>query len=141
MAHQYPFHETSPWFDAPSDPQPALREDVIADVLIIGGGYTGLSAALTLRAAGVDVVILEQGLAGSGASGRNAGHLTPTIGKDLPTTLRLFGQERASALVRFADAAVEYTEDVIQRHQIDCHYRASGNIVAGVHRKHDRTLE
>ena len=141
MTTEYPFLETSPWLDTPSDPQPPLGSDVTTDVVIVGGGYTGLSAALTLRAAGVDVVVLEQGFAGCGASGRNAGHLTPTIGKDLPTTLRLFGRERASALVRFADAAVEHTEEVIQKNQIDCHYNASGNVVAGVHPKHERRLE
>lgn len=141
MDTQHPFLEISPWFDAPSNPQPAVKGDLTADVVIIGGGYTGLSAALELREAGADVVVLEQGLAGSGASGRNAGHLTPTIGKDLPTTLRLFGRERASALVQFADAAVEHTEEIIQKHQIDCHYNASGNIIAGVHAKHNRSLE
>lgn len=141
MTTGYPFLETSPWLDTPSDPQPALGSDITTDVVIVGGGYTGLSAALTLRAGGADVVVLEQGFAGSGASGRNAGHLTPTIGKDLPTTLRLFGRERASGLVRFADAAVEYTEEVIQKNQIDCHYHASGNVIAGVHPKHDRTLK
>ncbi len=64
--------------------------------------------------------------------------MTPTIGKDLPTTLRLFGRGRASALVRFADAAVEYTEDFIEKNQIDCHYNASGNVIAGVHAKQAR---
>jgi glycine/D-amino acid oxidase-like deaminating enzyme len=140
MPIEYPFVEISPWFEAPADPQPALSETLSADVVIVGGGYTGLSAALTLRAAGADVVVLEEGLVGSGASGRNAGHLTPTIGKDLPTTLRLFGRERASALVRFADAAVDFTEQVIEKNQIDCHYNASGNVIAGVHPKHDRPL-
>ncbi len=141
MSKPYPFVETSPWLSTPSDPQPALDRDLAADVVIIGGGYTGLSAALSLRAAGVDVVVLEKDFSGSGASGRNAGHLTPTIGKDLPTTLRIFGQKRASALVRFADAAVEFTEEVIEKNQIDCDYVASGNIVAGLHPKHAPTLE
>ncbi|MDP6978976.1 MAG: FAD-binding oxidoreductase [Myxococcota bacterium] len=141
MTTQHPFVEVSPWFNAAQEPEPALQQDIAADVVIIGGGYVGLSTALTLRAAGADVVILEQGVAGSGASGRNAGHLTPTIGKDLPTTLRLFGRKRAAALVRFADAAVEHTEQVIQDHEIDCRYEATGNIIAGLHPKHISTLE
>ncbi len=141
MTERHPFIETSPWIEAPADPQPALDRDTSADVVVVGGGYAGLSAAITLRSAGADVVLLERDFAGSGASGRNAGHLTPTIGKDLPTTLRLFGRERASALVRFADAAVEHTEDFIEKNQIACDYQASGNIVAGVHPKHVRSLE
>ncbi len=141
MTTQHPYLDISPWFAAPSEHEPTLQQDITADVVIIGGGYTGLSAALTLRAAGADVVVLEQGIAGSGASGRNAGHLTPTIGKDLPTTLRLFGRERATTLVRFADAAVEHTERVIDEYEIDCHYVACGNIVAGLHPKHIPALE
>jgi glycine/D-amino acid oxidase-like deaminating enzyme len=93
-----------------------------------------------LRAQGTDVVVLEQGFAGSGASGRNAGHLTPTIGKDIPTLLRVFGQERARNLVRFADAAVDYTEHMIRNHAIDCEYEPNGNILAGLHPKHDSRL-
>jgi glycine/D-amino acid oxidase-like deaminating enzyme len=140
MARRLPFDEISPWVEAPADLQPPLAGDLRADVVVIGGGYTGLSTALSLRAQGVDVALLEQGFAGSGASGRNAGHLTPTIGKDIPTLLRLFGKERATRLVRFADAAVDYTEETIRKHGIDCEYEASGNILAGVHPKQEARL-
>lgn len=140
MPAHAPFLETSPWLEPPADRQPALERQLSADVVVVGGGLTGLSTALSLRAEGADVAVLEREFAGSGASGRNAGHLTPTIGKDLPTTLRLFGRERAAALVRFADAAVAYTEEVIQKNRIDCDYAPSGNIVAGVHPKHERSL-
>jgi glycine/D-amino acid oxidase-like deaminating enzyme len=86
------------------------------------------------------VVLLERDFAGAGASGRNAGHLTPTIGKDLPSLLRVFGRERASALVRFADAAVEYAEQVLEKHGIACDYQASGNVLAGLHPPHEARL-
>ncbi len=134
------FLEISPWLCSPEDLQPALASDLRADVVVIGGGYTGLSTALSLRAQGVNVVVLEKDFAGAGASGRNAGHLTPTIGKDMPTLLRVFGRERASRLVRFADAAVEYTEETIRKLGIDCDYQASGNIAGGVHPKHEKPL-
>lgn len=135
-----PFHEISPWLATPADLQPALDQNLDADVVIVGAGYTGLSTALSLRAQGADVVLLERDFAGAGASGRNAGHLTPTIGKDTPTLLRFFGRERASRLLAFADAAVEYTEETIRKFEIDCDYRACGNIMAGVHPKHDARL-
>jgi gamma-glutamylputrescine oxidase len=135
-----PYLQISPWVTRPSDIRPPLRSDLRADVIIVGGGYTGLSTALALREEGIDVVLLEQDFAGAGASGRNAGHLTPTIGKDLPSMLRMFGGERASALVRFADQAVEHTESVIAQYHIDCDYIATGNVLAGVHPKHTERL-
>jgi glycine/D-amino acid oxidase-like deaminating enzyme len=72
---QQPYREISPWVSSPADRRPALAEDLRVDVAIVGGGYTGLSAARSLRAAGIAVAILEQDFAGAGASGRNAGHL------------------------------------------------------------------
>ncbi|MCZ6617770.1 MAG: FAD-dependent oxidoreductase [Gammaproteobacteria bacterium] len=140
MRPTYPFEEISGWLTAPEDRQAALDTQVKADVVIIGGGYTGLSTALVLRERGMDVAILEQGFAGSGASGRNAGHLAPTIGKDIPSLLRFFGAEKAKKLMAYADTAVNYTEKVINRHGIECEYEPNGNIVVGVHPKHEDGL-
>jgi len=135
-----PYLDPSPWLQAPCDPIVRLDRDFDVDVLIVGGGLTGLSTAISLREQGADVAILERDFVGAGASGRNAGHLTPTIGRDLPTLLRVFGRERASALVRFADDAVSYAEQLIEKHAIDCEYEPNGNILAGLHPKHESSL-
>ena len=135
-----PFLPTSGYLDAPPDPEPPLAGDARADVAIVGGGLTGLSTALALQRSGVDVVVLEREFCGFGASGRNAGHLTPTIGKDLPTLCLLYGQQRTSAIVRFADHCVHRTEELIAEHGIDCDYAPSGNVMAVVHPKQERRL-
>jgi gamma-glutamylputrescine oxidase len=129
------------WLDPPPDPGPPLEGDVEADVVVIGAGYTGLWTALALRDRGADVVVLERDYAGFGASGRNAGHLTPTIGKDLPTLLRFYGRERAGALVRFAETAVGHVESAISDRGLDCDYVPAGNVLAGVHPGQRRVLE
>jgi len=126
--------------ESPADLQPALQQDVRAQMAIIGGGYTGLSAALALQASGVQVVLLERDYCGYGASGRNAGHLTPTICKDLPTANLLFGRETAATLARFADHCVETAEQAIMEYGIDCDYHRSGNIMAVVHPAQERRL-
>jgi glycine/D-amino acid oxidase-like deaminating enzyme len=132
--------EISPWVVRPADPQPALAGDRNTSVVVVGAGFTGLSAALALRHAGADVVVLEREFAGFGASGRNAGHLTPTIGKDLPTLLTLFGAERTARYVAFAEAAVQRVEQLIGELHIDCHYERTGNIMAAVHPRQEARL-
>ena len=135
------FFEVSQWVERPKQTCLSLRGAIRADVAIIGGGYTGLSTALSLREAGVDVVLIEKDYCGMGGSGRNAGHLTPTIGKDFPTMVKTLGKERAVEFARFADRAVHYTESMIARLGVDCEYRPTGNIITGLHPSHRKPLE
>lgn len=111
------------------------------DVAVIGAGLTGLSSALALRRAGLEVALLESRFAGFGASGRNAGHLTPTIGKDLTTLQRVYGQERVRELVALAEHAVGHVERQIEQLGIDCDYEPVGNVVAAVHPRQYRRLD
>lgn len=135
-----PFLPISGYLESPPERQPPLVGDARADVAIVGGGLTGLSTALALQRAGVDAVVLEREFCGFGASGRNAGHLTPTIGKDLPTLLMMYGAERTAAIVRFADHCVRRTEALIAEHGIDCDYAPTGNVMAVVHPKQEKRL-
>jgi gamma-glutamylputrescine oxidase len=121
------------WLAPPPEPGPALEGERDADVVVVGAGYTGLWTAIALRERGARVVVLERDYAGFGASGRNAGHLTPTIGKDLPTLLRLYGSGRGGALVRFAQTAAEHVEEAISKRALGCDYVPAGNVLAGIH--------
>jgi len=131
----------SPWLDEPSECAPPLQGMLDADVAVIGAGLSGLSTAIALRAAGMKVAVLEAQYAGFGASGRNAGHLTPTIGKDLPTLTKLFGNERVRELVHLVDRAIRHVESTIAEHAIDCHYEPVGNVVAAVHPRQHPNLD
>lgn len=133
----------SHWLDAlPDEPRaPVLEGPLDVDVAVVGGGYAGLSTALVLREEGLSVAVLEAEYSGFGASGRNAGHLTPTIGKDVPTCLRLFGKERTGRLVSLADTAIRHTEAWIERHGIACDYEPVGNVVVAVHHRQHRAID
>lgn len=119
----------SGWVDRPTTLEPAVTGDVDCDVAVIGGGLGGMMAALRLAELGRDVVLVEADVCGWGASGRNAGYITPTLGND-PRILNGFYKDRVKALYRFANNAVDFTEELMTRHTIECGYRATGNINA-----------
>jgi gamma-glutamylputrescine oxidase len=131
----------SPWMEDAPQPGESLRDEISADVCVIGAGYTGLSTALALRREGLEVVVLEAEIVGFGASGRNAGHLTPTIGKDLPTLLRMYSRERVRELLHLQETAISYVEDVIREHRIDCGYEATGTVIAAVHPRQHAAID
>ncbi len=126
IASQPELLDYSAWAERP-EPLAPLESDERADVVVIGGGYLGISAARRLAGHGRDVVLLEAEFCGWGASARNAGHLTPTIAGD-PQVLATLYRRRAPALVQFADRAVRHTEQLIEADGIDCGYRPVGNV-------------
>ena len=131
----------SPWLAGHRTDGSSLRGDLDVEIAVIGAGYTGLSTALELRADGREVAVLEAEFAGFGASGRNAGHLTPTIGKDVPTLVRVFGRRRARDLLGLAEIAIRYVEERIALHGIACDYAPVGNVIAAVHERQHAAVD
>ncbi|MEZ4887079.1 MAG: FAD-dependent oxidoreductase [Chitinophagales bacterium] len=138
---QFPFSEISTWLSEPKDLCPSLQSDIRTDVVIVGGGYTGLYTAIGLREAGINVVVLEQDFVGAGGSGRNSGYVDGLIGKDYPSLLKIYKKERARELCNFAKEGVLKVEDFIKKHKIPCDYEPNGNIMAAVHPKQIKKLK
>lgn len=98
------------------------------DVAIIGGGFTGLSAALTLARAGASVALLEADIVGAGGSGRNGGHLNNGLAHGYAEAKSTLGAERAKALYRAYDQSIETIRTVIRDESIDCDFRDAGKL-------------
>jgi gamma-glutamylputrescine oxidase len=102
------------------EPQPALEAALRADVCVIGGGFTGLSAALAAAEAGMSVILLEAETIGFGASGRNGGQLIPGLRWSLRDLAAKFGVDRAEAIFALALTARDAVHARIARHAIAC---------------------
>lgn len=105
----------------PPLPTPPLIGEARAKVAVIGGGYTGLSAALHLAEGGAEVVLLEAAEPGFGASGRNNGQVIPTLSRaDPDDMIRQFGEERARPMIELIRDSAALVFELIARHGIDC---------------------
>ena len=98
------------------------------DVAIIGGGFTGLSAALALGQRGASVAVLEAGRVVGAASGRNGGHVNNGTAIDVGGLAAQWGLDQARALYHAADDAVDTVERIQREQQIACDFRRGGKI-------------
>ncbi len=110
----------------PAPETPALQGEHRFDVAIVGGGFTGLSAALHMAELGAKPVVLEAAEPGWGASGRNGGQVIPGLKWDPDDLVQKFGIDRGERLVEFVGSAPEFVYDLIHRHQIDCDFGREG---------------
>jgi len=115
------------WWEAA--PPVSLRQVAVkprCDVVIVGAGYTGLSAGLTLARAGRDVQIFDRQRPGEGASTRNGGIASGNLRPSYRQMVRKFGAARATALQAEAKVARDDLADFIEREAIDCEFRIAG---------------
>jgi gamma-glutamylputrescine oxidase len=121
--------------------RPTLDERIRADVCVIGGGYTGLSAALELAERGYSVVVLESYRIGAGASGRNGGVLGMGQRKDQDELERWIGLDAAKALWQLSLEANQLVRDRIRQFGIDCDLKDGVLHAAHRHRHADHYWE
>ena len=126
---------------APREPNPALAGEIEADLVVVGGGCTGLSAALHAARQGLSVVLLEGGRIGWGASGRNGGQIIPGLRKSAPELVAMLGRERAKALFDLALEARSLVIGLIEELGIDCDLRLNGHVLGAVKASDLRHLE
>jgi glycine/D-amino acid oxidase-like deaminating enzyme len=123
-------HPDSLWA-ATAPPGPALERLTgrrTAEVAVIGAGYTGLSTALHLAAAGTEVVVIDSEEPGWGASGRNGGQVLPGLRLQRAELQRIFGTELGNLTYETAESAATFLYDLVARHGIACDLARGGSI-------------
>lgn len=125
----------------PAERFPALQGQAEADVVVVGGGCTGLSAALHAAQAGQSVILLEGGRIGWGASGRNGGQIIPGLRKGAHQLVSLFGKERGKAIFDLAMEARDLVAGLVQAHGIACDLTLNGHLEAAVKPSHLRDMQ
>ena len=129
------------WSDAA--PQGAAERPLPerVEVAVVGSGYCGLSAALTLARAGVRVAVLEAGALGEGASTRNGGMVGGAVKLDWSHLVERFGAAQAAALMDGARASFEHLGDLIAREGFEVDYRRDGRFLLACNPAQFRALQ
>lgn len=133
------FRETPYWWDAPggrSDPQRDAPLPPRADVLIVGAGLTGVSAAHDLARAGRDVLVLDAGLPGGGASSRNHGMVGRNFKHSFGGLIERVGMAEAIGWYRELDEAYAAAISRIDDEGLDCQLRRNGRFIGALSPRH-----
>ena len=97
---------------------PPLTKDIQCDVLIVGGGFSGISAAAEFLKKGMSVVLIEKNIVGGSSSGRSAGMLTPDSELELHQLVRRYGAKAAGEIWEAPCRGIERIVETIQRYDI-----------------------
>jgi glycine/D-amino acid oxidase-like deaminating enzyme len=120
MAH---IDTSSYWIDNTPAPRfSALKEDIAVDVLIVGAGITGITAAYLLKRAGYHVALVEKDRCLSGETSFTTAHLTCVTDEPLSELAKHFGREHAQAVWDSKLAAIDTIDRIVWREQIKCHF-------------------
>ena len=137
------FKEIPYWLDPPViaksysvNPLPARTE-----VLVIGGGYTGTTAAIRLKLSGIQVTLIDMEKMGTTASARNGGMTLTGLSGKLTAIEKKFGKEKASRLFAESVESVNAVERIVSEFSIACDFHRHGHLVAAFKPSHFESLK
>lgn len=100
-----------------------LNQDINTDILVIGGGISGLSTAYCLAKEGRKVILVEDGFIGSGETGRATAHRTCALDDRYFELEKNFDEHTAQLAANSHMAAIEWIAKTVKRHKINCHFK------------------
>ncbi|ODA66743.1 Gamma-glutamylputrescine oxidoreductase [Methyloligella halotolerans] len=124
----------------PAPDRPHLEGDAETEVCVVGAGYTGLSAAITLAEKGYQVCVLEGAKVGWGASGRNGGQIVNGLNASLQSFRKRYGTATAKFVASVVQEGGEIIRDRVKRYEIACDLK-DDNIFAALNGRHMQDLE
>jgi glycine/D-amino acid oxidase-like deaminating enzyme/nitrite reductase/ring-hydroxylating ferredoxin subunit len=114
---------SSYWIDSTPSPRfSALKEDIAVDVLVVGAGITGITAAYLLKRAGCNVALVDKDRCLSGDTSYTTAHLTCVTDTPLSDLVKNFGRDHAQAVWDAQLAAIDTIDRIIWREQIKCQF-------------------
>ena len=111
------------------------------DVLVVGSGYTGTTAAIRLRQAGAQVVLIDREKLGTTASARNGGMALTGLSQGVASSEKKLGRETVKRLFAEATEAVNTVERIVAEGKIDCHFQRYGHLEAAFKPSHYEHLK
>jgi glycine/D-amino acid oxidase-like deaminating enzyme len=128
-------------------PNPPLTGDISADVVVVGAGFSGLSAAWHIKQIdpAASVVVIEAREVGFGASGRSAGNCFGLFGQGLAVVRAIYGKQKTAEAHRYVATALSYLRDLVDHQKMDSDYEprafwrvaTSGRLARRLHEAHD----
>ncbi|MFL0365565.1 NAD(P)/FAD-dependent oxidoreductase [Pseudobacillus sp. 179-B 2D1 NHS] len=118
-----------------------LQGDRTCEVVIIGGGFSGLSTAYHLQKNNCQTVILEKEKVGSGASGRNGGQILTGYVLSISQLTKKYGLSAAKQMLQLTLDSIDLIEEIIQENNIKCDFYREGHLHAAYKPAHLETLK
>jgi gamma-glutamylputrescine oxidase len=123
-----PSHPDSHWWATPGPPFPILSGEVDADVLVVGGGISGITLAYTLAEQNGTVALLESGPLAGAASGRNAGLVLAMPAEPYAEGIAMWGRAGARAMLEIGRRSHQRVRQLIETLDLGCDHRARGSL-------------
>ena len=111
---------------------PPLNKDIKCDVVIVGGGFSGLSAAAEFLGKGLSVVLIEKNIVGGSSSGRSAGFLSPDSELELHELGRRFGTDEARKIWDIPTRGIDRIVKAVKKNNIECGLREMDSLFLGL---------